>query len=206
VSGGRRFVTVVTGLPRSGTSLAMQMLGAGGMPLLADGVRPADPDNPRGYLEYAPAKRIATDARFVAFAAGGAVKVVAPLLRHVPASQAVRVLFVERPLDEVIASQERMLARAGAAGAGGLPGERLAAIYTAQLAEARAHAAAAPGWRVLAIEHGALLRSPAPLAAAIDAFLGGGLDRAAMARAVEPSLHRQRGAGWTARPRSPIVG
>jgi hypothetical protein len=187
----------------------MQMLDAGGVPPLADRARPPDPDNPRGYFEYAIAKRIAADARFVARAAGRAVKIVAPLLRHVPASQAARVLFVERPLEEVIASQERMLERAGASGAGGLAPDRLAAVYTAQVAEARAHAAGSPGWRVLAIEHGALLRSPAPTAAAIDAFLGGGLDRAAMVRAVDPSLYRQRGAGgagWTARPRSPIVG
>jgi len=208
VSDARRFAVVVTGLPRSGTSLVMQMLDAGGLSTLCDGARPPDPDNPRGYFEYAPVKRIATDARFAARAAGRAVKIVAPLLRHFPASPTARVLFVQRPLDEVVASQERMLARAGAGGAGDLTPDRLAAIYAVQVAEARERIADRPGWRVLAIDHGAVVRSPAPIAAAIDAFVGGGLDRAAMARAVDPSLHRQRsgsGGEWTPRLRSPIV-
>src|SRR5512139_599996 len=95
----RRFVTVVSGLPRSGTSLVMQMLAAGGMPLLADEARRPDPDNPRGYFEYAAVRAIARDAGFVALAAGRAVKVVAPLLRHLPATQSYRVLLVERRID-----------------------------------------------------------------------------------------------------------
>ena len=197
----RRFVTIVSGLPRAGTSLVMQMLGAGGLPLLVDETRPADADNPRGYCEYAPVKRLASDTAWFDRARGSAVKVVAPLLRHLPASHEVRAL------DEVIVSQEAMLAHRGAAGAGGLAPERLAEIYAAQLDEAR-HGLAAVRRPTLDVSHAALLRDAAPVAAAIDAFLDGGLDREAMARAVDPLLHRQRSestGGWTAPARSPIV-
>lgn len=203
----RRFVTIVSGLPRAGTSLVMQMLGAGGLPLLVDETRPADAANPRGYCEYAPVKRLASDTAWFDRARGSAVKVVAPLLRHLPASHEVRVLLVERALDEVIASQEAMLAHRGAAGAGGLAPDRLAEIYAAQLDEARRGLAAACR-PTLDLSHAALLRDAAPVAAAIDAFLDGGLDREAMARAVDPLLHRQRSGstgGWTAPARSPIV-
>jgi hypothetical protein len=110
----RSFVTIVSGLPRSGTSLLMQMLRAGGMPVLADDARPPDTDNPAGYLEYAPVLRTATDANWVAAAPGHAVKVIYALLRHLPRGFAYRVLWMRRDLDEVIASQQAMLARRGA--------------------------------------------------------------------------------------------
>ncbi|RIK96576.1 MAG: sulfotransferase family protein [Proteobacteria bacterium] len=188
----RRFVTVVTGLPRSGTSLAMQMLRAGGIPLLADERRAPDADNPRGYFEYEPVRRLARDAGWMAEAVGRAVKVVAPLARHLPPGFEYRVLLVRRDLAEVIASQERMLARRGEPNAGGLAPERLAAVLAAQLAETAAFFARSAGVRTLPLEHAALLRDPAAAAAAIDAFLGGGLDRAAMCAVVEPALHRER--------------
>jgi len=208
MSRARRFVTVVSGIPRAGTSLVMQMLAAGGMPLLTDAARPPDPDNPRGYFEYAAVKGIARDAGFVALAVGRALKVVAPLVRHLPATLAYRVLLVERRMDEVLASQERMLVRRGAVEPDAIAPERLAEIYAAQLAEARAWIAATPGAEALAVAHGELLRDPARLAAAIAAFLGGGLDLAAMRAAVDPALHRQRSgrsAEWTPPPQSPIV-
>lgn len=185
-------MTVVTGLPRSGTSLAMQMLRAGGMPLLADEVRAADADNPRGYLEYEPVRRLARDASWMADAVGRAVKIVAPLVQRLPQGFEYRVLLVRRDLGEVIASQERMLAARGEANAGGLAPERLAAVLAAQLEESAAWLARTPGVRTIALEHAELLRDAAPVAAAIDAFLGGGLDVAAMRAVVDPALHRQR--------------
>lgn len=192
------FVTVVSGLPRSGTSLAMQMLRAGGVTLLCDDARPADADNPAGYFEYAPALRSARDTSWVAGARGRAVKVVAPLLRHLPASHEYRVLVMRRDLREVIASQDRMLARGGRAPADALAPERLAAIFGAQEAEADAWLAAQRHLRALDVAYGALVADPAPSVAAIDAFLGGGLDCAAMRAAVDPRLHRNRAASGRA--------
>ena len=194
----RAFVTVVSGLPRSGTSLAMQMLRAGGVPLLCDDARPADADNPAGYFEYAPVLRSARDTSWVAGAGGHAVKVIVPLLRHLPASHAYRVLWMRRDPAEVIASQERMLARRGRAQEGGLAPERLAAIFAAQQEEVAVWLAAQPHVRALDVSYGALVADPAPCVAAIDAFLGGGLDHEAMRVVVDPQLHRNRAASGRA--------
>lgn len=194
----RSFVTVVSGLPRSGTSLAMQMLRAGGVPLLCDDARPPDEHNPAGYFEYAPVLRSARDTSWVAAARGHAVKVVAPLLRHLPAGYEYRVLLMRRDLREVIASQDRMLAQRGDPPAGALAPERLAAIFAAQQAELAAWLAAQRHLRALEVDFGALVADPAPAVAAIEAFLGGGLDGAAMRAAVDPRLYRNRAASGRA--------
>lgn len=185
-------MTVVSGLPRSGTSLAMQMLGAGGMPLLYDDVRPADAHNPAGYFEYVPVLRSARDVSWVAGARGRAVKVVAPLLRHLPASHAYRVLLMRRDLREVITSQDRMLAQRDRRPEGDPTPERLAAIFEAQVAEVAAWLDTQRQMRVLDVDYGALVADPAPVVAAIDAFLGGGLDCEAMRAVVDPHRHRSR--------------
>lgn len=187
----RRFVTVVSGVPRSGTSLVMQMLAAGGVPVLTDAERPADEDNPRGYFEYAPVKRSASDVGWFARASGRAVKVIHALLRHLPDDAELRVLFVQRDASEVLASQRRMLERAGAPSP---PAEeaQLAAAFEEQVRAVRAWASARPRTAWLPVEHRALVERPHETAARIDAFLGGGLDVPAMAEQVDPKLHRQR--------------
>jgi len=192
MSVSRSFVTIVSGLPRSGTSLAMKMLRAGGMPVLADGARPPDTDNPAGYLEYAPVLRTATDASWVAGAPGHAVKVIYALLRQLPQGFEYRVLWMRRDPGEVIASQQAMLARRGAAAEGGLSRERLAAVFAAQLAETEAWMAQQPGFRNLVLDYRDVVAVPSAAAATIDDFLGGRLDRGAMVSAVDPLLYRQR--------------
>jgi len=182
---------VVTGVPRSGTSLLMQMLAAGGLPLLCDDSRPADPDNPRGYFELAAVRRTRSDARWVTRAAGRAVKVIHALVPALPPDRPYRVILVRRDLREVVASQEAMLRRRGAAPAGPPP-ERLAELYAAQLDELVAWLRRTPGFALLEVEHARLLDCPAREAARLAEFLGGGLDCGAMAAAVDPGLHRQR--------------
>src|SRR5688572_8703668 len=120
---GRDSITVVSGLPRSGTSLMMQMLQAGGMPVLTDGERSADESNPRGYLELEAVKRTRSDAGWIAEAVGKAVKVIHLQLRDLPSSHQYRVIFMRRDLNEVVASQQSMLDRIGRKGAG-LPPEK----------------------------------------------------------------------------------
>jgi len=188
----RDFVTVVSGLPRSGTSLAMQMLRAGGMVVLADETRPADVDNPAGYFEYAPVLRTEHDASWVAEARGKAVKVIYALLRQLPREFSYRVLWMRRDLEEVIVSQEAMLARRGAAPEGGLSHERLAGVFAAQLCETEAWLAQQPSFQVLVVDHATLIADPYRAARSVDAFLGPGLDVAKMATCVEPALHRRR--------------
>jgi len=190
---GRDFVSVVSGVPRSGTSLVMQMLAAGGLPVRADGERPADEHNPRGYLEYEPVKRLRRDAGFVAGCVGHAVKVVLPLTCELPAGFAYRILLVRREPGQVLASQERMLAGQPEVEAAALPGARLMEIFRAQEAELEAWAEARPEVRLLRLEHAEVLTAPERAAEAIADFLGPGLDVAAMAGAADRSLHRQRG-------------
>jgi hypothetical protein len=170
----------------------MQMLRAGGIPILADDARPADADNRAGYLEYAPVLRSAHDASWVASAPGRAVKVIYALLRHLPPSYSYRVLWMQRDLVEVIASQQAMLVRRGVVPVDELPRERLAAVFAAKLAETEAWLAQHPSFRRLAIDYAAVIADPGRAACAIDAFLGGGLDVAAMAGVVDAALRRQQ--------------
>src|ERR1022692_2693155 len=95
------FVTVVSGIPRSGTSLMMQMLAAGGMPVLAGELRAPDEDNPRGYFEFEPVKRTKRDPAWLREAPGKAVKVVYLLLRDLPAGYDYRVIVMRRDLNDV---------------------------------------------------------------------------------------------------------
>ena len=191
----REFVTVVTGAPRSGTSLLLQVLAAGGIPALTDGARAPDGSNPRGYLEHALLPRLGRDpaaAALVQGALGRALKLAHVLAAALPAGPRYRVLLTERELAAVLASQDALLARAGAA-AGELGPERLASITRAQLDEAAASLAARGDVTLLRVDTAALVRDPAAGCAALDAFLGGGLDLAAMARAVVPRLWGRSG-------------
>ena len=106
-------ITIVSGLPRSGTSLMMQMLVAGGMTPLSDGERTADADNPRGYLEWERIKQLPNDPGCIAEAEGKVVKVISRLLLSLPSGYDYRVIFMQRPLPEVLASQDQMLRRRG---------------------------------------------------------------------------------------------
>ena len=108
-----RCVCVVSGLPRSGTSLAMGLLQAGGMPILSDETRQADFDNPNGYFEYAGAGSLQSDNAWVHYSVGKAVKVISPLLRYLPSDLQYRVVFMRRNMREISLSQEQMLRRRG---------------------------------------------------------------------------------------------
>jgi hypothetical protein len=187
----RDFVTVVSGLPRSGTSLMMQMLGAGGVPLLVDTARPPDVDNPRGYFEYGPVKQSARDLAWFEEAPGRAVKVIHALLPRLPDAAELRILFMQRDLTEVLRSQGRLMERSGTPIRAG-EDERIAELLAAQLRDVLEWAAARPLTALLVVPHRELFECPARMSARIDAFLGGGLDLEAMGRAVDPSLYRNR--------------
>lgn len=185
------WVTIVSGLPRSGTSLMMQMLQAGGMKLLTDERRAADQHNPRGYFEYESVKRSGADVSWVQLAGGRAVKVIHLLLRHLPADRQYRVIFMLRGMQEVIASQRAMLKASGRSGAQ-IPDDKLAGIFEQQLLEVRRWLAERPDFQVLYVNYRDVLSDPFAAAQTIALFLGGKLDVSAMAGVVEQSLYRQR--------------
>jgi hypothetical protein len=185
-------IVIVSGLPRSGTSMLMQMLAAGGLPVLTDGQRAADDSNPRGYYEFEAAKKVGRDNAWLEQAKGKAVKIVAQLLPGLPPGPRYRVLFMERPLGEVVASQRAMLQRLGREGAN-LSERQLAATYRRQLDGVRQVLAAHPERvSVLAVNYHEALATPAMVATRVNAFLGGDLGEAAMAAAVAPELRHQR--------------
>ncbi len=186
------FVTVVSGLPRSGTSLMMQMLGAGGMPLLVDQERPPDEDNPGGYFEFSPVKSLPRDHSWLAAAQGRAVKVVYRLLLHLPTNREYRVILMRRDLREVLASQRVILERRGVTDLARVDEAVLAGIFSKQLEEVESWARSSPSVRLLCVEHGRLMRDPILLSESVNDFLSGGLDVSAMARCPELDLFRQR--------------
>ena len=184
-------VTIVSGLPRSGTSLMMQMLQAGGLSLLTDERRAADKHNPRGYFEYEAVKNSRVDVSWLEQARGRAVKVIHLLLRHLPVDRPYRVLFMLRDVQEVIASQRTMLKASGRGGAQ-IPDDKLAGVFEQQLLEVRGWLAARPNFRVLYVNYRDVLGDPFAAAQTIALFLGGKLDVSAMAGVVDRTLYRQR--------------
>lgn len=188
MTGPSPFVTVVSGLPRSGTSMMMRMLAAGGMELLTDGRRTADEDNPVGYFEYEPVKALPDDASWVQNAEGRAVKVISALLPALPATHRYRVVFMERDLREIQTSQRRMIARRGVP-----PDDTdLEAVFRKHLAMVRTWLDAQPGFQVLYVSYAATVEGPKEVADEVATFLGLRLDRDAMAASVDPSLYRNR--------------
>jgi Sulfotransferase domain len=188
------FVTIVSGLPRSGTSLMMQMLQAGGMQLLTDGQRAPDEHNPRGYFEHEGVKHSRTDVSWLEQANGKVVKVVHLLLQYLPANRDYRVIFMLRVLEEVIVSQRVMLKQQGRASAM-LTDAALADVFEKQLTTMRQWLAERPNFRVLYVNYRDVIDDPTNMAGQINLFLGGNLLVADMAAAVNPALYRQRKSG-----------
>ncbi len=181
---------IVTGLPRSGTSMLPQMLAAGGMSVLADGLREADEDNPRGYFELERVKNLLQDSKWLFEARGKAIKIVAPLLASLPRELACRVILSERDLDEVLDSQERMLVHRGRPMATTTERRRmLKDEYARTLGRVKAMLSERPGTQLLVVEHSDVISDPLLTAARLNTFLGGKLDVAKMAAAIDPELH-----------------
>ena len=181
-------ITIVSGLPRSGTSMMMQMLAAGGLTAFTDAKREADESNPRGYFEHDRVKALAKDSTWLPEADDMAVKVVAPLLRYLPAGPAYRIVFMERDIEEILRSQSTMLARDGRTSA---DREVLRRAYERQVAGAKAWAARQKRTEFMAIAYQDVLADAAAATARVNSFLGGSLNESAMAEAVDPSLHRE---------------
>jgi len=183
-------IVVVSGLPRSGTSLLMQMLKAGGLPVLTDGLRVADEDNPRGYFEWEPAKRLPREPELIRMAEGKAVKIVSSLLWALPPGYEYPVLYMERPLAEVAASQVAMIRRHG--GAAPLEGEALVRALAAHQQQVLALVRQIPGVALCTVRYHDVLADPFQQARRIANFLGMPLDCEPMARQADRRLYRQR--------------
>lgn len=191
---GRKYspnvITIVSGLPRSGTSLMMQMLAAGGMTLLTDLERKPDFDNPRGYFEWEPAKLLPKQPERIDEAEGKAVKVISQLLLSVPKGRNYKVIFMERPLAEVLASQDEMLRRRGKTDS--LSPDLLTSAIKDHLREVRAWLEERTDIAICRVGYRKLVSDPAGTAETVREFLTINLDVEAMVRQVDPSLYRNR--------------
>ena len=185
------FIAVVSGLPRSGTSMMMRMLEAGGLPALIDNIRMPDEDNPEGYYEFEAVKQTKRDASWLETAPGKAVKMVYRLLYDLPATHEYRVIFMRRNLDEVLASQRVMLERHGKA-SDDIDDARVAQMFRSQLRQFEDWVRQQPHISILDVDYNALMNDPPRHVAEINRFLGGFLDAAAMEAIVNPSLYRNR--------------
>jgi hypothetical protein len=184
-------ITVVSGLPRSGTSLMMRMLAAGGMPVLTDHVRAADEDNRQGYYEYEPVKQLPRDPTVLNAARGKVVKIISELLRHIPPTYPCKVIFMQRAMAEVLASQQQMLIRRGKP-TDAISDADMAALFTRHLHQIERWIDQQAHLDVCKISYNELMREPAPHIMQINTFLGGTLDTPRMARVIDPTLYRQR--------------
>lgn len=193
-SSGKEFV-LVSGLPRSGTSLMMQMLEAGGMPIATDGEREADVDNPKGYYEWEAIKQVAKKPQILDEEGldKKAIKSISMLLTHMPSAHRYKVVFMTRPIEEIAASQYKMIHRLGTQGAELTEADLLRGL-SQHRHEAIGFLKKAENFDVLTIDYPTLVSNPAEVVPQIVEFLGP--DRLphveAMHAVVDPSLHRQK--------------
>lgn len=189
-------ITIVTGLPRSGTSMMMKMLAAGGLPPLCDGERTADSDNPNGYYEFEPVKQTASDPSWLNAAPGKAVKMVYSLLYDLPSVPPVDetneydVVFMRRDLQEILCSQRRMLQNMKIDVT--VDDERMSRLFAAEIARFQKWLASADHIRSIEINYNDVASGSVEPLHQINSHLGHRLDVAAMSAVVDPSLYRNR--------------
>jgi len=168
----------------------MQMLAAGGMTILTDHQRKADADNPRGYCEWEPVKLLPTQPERIDEAEGKAVKVITQLLMSIPQGRDYKVIFMERPLSEVLASQDEMLRRRGNSDL--VSHEVMTKAFSSHLKEVVSWFETRPEIPVLRLGYRRLLHDPLANAKAVKDFLAVDLDREAMAQQIDPALYHNR--------------
>jgi len=185
-------VIVVSGLPRSGTSMMMKMLEAGGLEILTDNLRTADASNPKGYYEYERVKALkAGDFDWLPQARGKVVKIISALLEFLPNQYPYKIVFMRRDMGEVLSSQRQMLIRDGK-GKDEVDDDRMAALYGNHLQEVESWLEQQPNISVLYVSYNQTLADPEPSLRQINPFLGGNLDLKAMLQVVDPNLYRER--------------
>ena len=187
----RNTITIVSGLPRSGTSLMMMMLEASGMPVLTDHIRTADADNPKGYYEFERVKAIERDQAWLKEADGKAVKMISALLKYLPQNYAYRIIFMRREMEEILASQRQMLIRRGE------PTDTVSDERIAELSNQHLHRAATwiddqPNIDVLYVSYNEILKNPLIQARHVAEFIDIDLNVEKMSQVVDSSLYRQR--------------
>ncbi len=183
-------ITVVSGLPRSGTSMMMKMLQAGGLDLLADDLRAADEDNPKGYFEDDRVKRLHKDSSWIQEAQGKVIKVISLQLFHLPAQYQYRVVFMERKLEEIIKSQNEMLNRRNQKAAA--DDQTTLSLYEKHLVKVRSWLEKQNNFSFCRISFNRMLADSRQEISHLVDFLDQQLAQDRMIRVVEPALYRKK--------------
>lgn len=187
----KEIITIVSGLPRSGTSMLMKMLEAGGMEILTDHIRTADTDNPKGYYEFEKVKELAKDKSWLASAKGKTVKIISALLEHLPPNYTYKIIFMRRNMDEILASQKEMLIRRGQP-TDQVTDENMKKMFLKHIQEVEDWLARQPNMDVFYINYNEVLKEPVQHSEKINQFLGNILNTKNMVSVVDKTLHRQR--------------
>jgi hypothetical protein len=185
-------IILVSGLPRSGTSMMMSMLEAGGIPILIDGIREADESNPKGYFEHERVKKLKDgDIDWIREAHGKVVKVVSPILEFLPPHHSYQIIFMKRDIHEILASQKQMLLQRGEPVAQ-VSDDRLYDLFQQHLRRVESWMSAQKNIQFIFIHYNEIIHVPGPSIAQINQFLGGYLDTEKMKTVIDQSLYRQK--------------
>ena len=185
-------IVIVSGLPRSGTSMMMKMLDAGGLPILTDNLREADANNPKGYYEFERVKELPNgDYGWIPEAGGKVVKIVTGLIMNLPSDARYKVIFMQRAMKEVLSSQKKMLGRLGKED-DKVEDEKMKKIYQEHLKQVNAWIAKQPNIEVLYVNYNTMLENPLESLQKVNEFLGGDMDVKVMAGVVDKELYRER--------------
>jgi len=185
-------IIIVSGLPRSGTSMMMKMLSAAGLSILTDDLRTADDDNPEGYFEFERVKNLKNgDLGWLVDARGKVVKVISYLLTNLPSDFSYKIIFMQRKLEEILASQKQMLIRRGET-TETINDQEMANLFEKHLSKIQGWLAEQPNMVVLFVNYNQILKTPALEAERLAAFLGGNLNPQDMTSVIKENLYRQR--------------
>ena len=199
-----KLITVVSGLPRSGTSMMMKMLEAGGLPLLVDNLRIGDDDNPAGYYEFEPVKKLSQGAsEWLADAQGKVLKVIAALITHLPATYSYQIIFMRRDMSEILASQKKMLLNRGE-DPNKISDAEMAQLFEKHLFKVLSWIDQQPNMRKIEVSYNMLFKDPKPNIAQINRFLGNILDGEKMLEVINPDLYRQRNRPYPATTKAAV--
>ena len=184
-------IIVVSGLPRSGTSMMMRMLEAGGQAVLIDGIRTADEDNPNGYYEFEKVKQLDKgDTKWLSEARGKAVKVISALLTSLPPDYHYKVLFMNRKIEEILASQRKMMTRHGKSDT--ISDAEMAQLLHKHVKQVKIWLNRQPNIETLELDYNAIIADPSPSIRQINRFLNGALNERMMLSAIDSALYRSR--------------
>ena len=190
---GKQSIIIVSGLPRSGTSMMMRMLAEGGLPILTDELRRADDDNPNGYFELEVVRQLKEgNFAWLKEANGKVVKVISALLEYLPKEYQYKVIFMERDPRETLVSQKKMLDHREQTSK--LSDDEMQQQFHKHLAAMKPWLVRQPNMEVLYVNYNVLMAEPIPFCEKVTEFLGLPLNQMQMLAVPDKQLYRNRAA------------